>query len=154
MIDKLKKYQNHPWVKQIQDTRSAGLVVLGIVALMVSWSSINAIQSNYELQKKIARLEQQNEVQELVNSNLRLRNEYLNTEQFLELAARRQFGKALPGETLLLVPKEVALKHTVEPPENESEDETPVANPHKPTYQKNFEAWINFFLNRQEAFEE
>jgi cell division protein FtsB len=128
--------------------RTIGLVVFGIVAILVTWSGIKAVQTNYDLQKQISALQQQNQVSELENKNLQLQNQYYNTDQFLELAARRQFGKAAPGETELLVPKSVALAHAADL-KKPLQQITAAPSLNKPKYQQNFEAWINFFLHRQ-----
>lgn len=147
MFDKIKSYQKHPTVQALQDSRALGLVAFGVVALLVSWSGIKSIQTNYELQKEISQLDQQNQVMKLENENKKLENQYYQTDEFLELAARRQYGKAAPGETVYLVPKKVALAHTVDlqPVKAASDKQTEV---NQPTYQKNFQAWVNFFLHR------
>lgn len=149
MFDKIKNYQKHPTVQALQDSRALGLVAFGVVALLVSWSGIKSIQTNYELQKEISQLEQQNQVMQLEKENKKLENQYYQTDEFLELAARRQYGKAAPGETVYLVPKKVALAHTVDlqPVKAASDKQTEV---NQPTYQKNFQAWVNFFLHRTE----
>lgn len=149
MLEKIKSYRRHPRTQQLRDPRALGLVAFGVVAILVTWSGIKAVQTNYGLQKQISRLEQENAVQSLENTNLKLQNEYLNTDQFLELAARREFGKAAPGETVLLVPKDVSLAHTVDLTKSTKAKSQPAAT--KPTYQKNFEAWIDFFLHRQSS---
>ncbi len=151
MFEKIKNIRKHPFIQQLRDVRALGLIAFGIVALMVTWSGIKALQTNYELQKQISALQQQNDVQQLENNNLKLKNQYLTTDQFLELAARRQFGKAAPGEKVLLIPKAVALKHTVEMPMLEQESDDSVVS--KPAYQRNFEAWMDFFLHRQNSGE-
>lgn len=149
MLEKLKLSTNSPYVKMLNDTRALGLVAFGVVAVLVSWSGLKSIQTNYELQKQIAQLEQQNKVKELENTNQKLRNEYYKTDEFLELAARRQFGKAAPGEKVYLVPKSVALANTVELPKNkQAEKQQSLVS--KPSYQTNFEAWVNFYLNRND----
>ncbi len=112
--------------------------------VLVSWNTVGVIQTNYDLQKRLSRLEQQNEVYNLENENLKLKNEYYNSDQYLELTARKQFGKAAPGERVYIVPKNVALEHTVELPKPK-EQAPEVANP-KPMYQRNFEAWMDFFF--------
>src|SRR4051812_21857007 len=114
MFEKIKILLNHPVIKEFRDVRIVGLVVFGIITLLVSWSGLQVIEANYQLQQQVAQLEQQNQVVELENNNLKLSNEYYNTDQYLELQARRQFGKGAPGEKLLLVPKNVALAHTVD----------------------------------------
>lgn len=151
MFNKIQNWLKNSRLRQLRDVRAVGLMVFGVVVLLVSWSGVKVIQSNYELQKKIARLEQENAVQQLSNENLELRNQYLKTDEYLELSARRQFGKGAPGETLVLVPKNVALKYTVDIPE--PDEPKPVSVVNKPSYQKNFEAWMNFFLHRDQVIE-
>lgn len=147
MIDKLKNYSKHPSLGVLADTRALGLIAFGIIALLVSWSGVKSIQTNYELQKQISEASQQNDVAKLENTNLKLRNEYYKTDQFLELAARRQFGKAAPGETLYIVPKSVALANTIDVPTEKTPKTKKVGQ--KPFYQENFEAWVDFFLHRE-----
>jgi len=148
MLEKIKNSRYLAYIYQLRDVRVLGLVIFGVLVLLVSWSGIQIIQANYDLQKQISQLQQQNEVQQLENTNLKLRNEYYNTDEYLELTARKQFGKAAPGETVLLVPKSVALAHTTAPPTSETKIKTSTVI-HKPTYQRNFEAWMDFFLHRE-----
>lgn len=147
MLEKIKIFTKSPYLRSLNDTRVLGLVGFGIVAVLVSWSGVKAIQTNYGLQKQIARLEQENQVQSLENTNQKLKNEYYKTDEFLELAARRQFGKADPGEKVYLVPKKVALAQTVDLAADKTKAKQAAAT-HKPKYQQNFEAWINFYLHR------
>lgn len=146
MFNKIKKYQHSNAIKQVQDVRVLALLGFGLVAFMVSWSTITAIQTNYGLQKQIAQLEQENKIQKLKNENQKLTNQYYNTNEFLELAARQHFGKAAPGETVLIVPKSVALAHTTNIESASSKLEPAVR---ASQLQLNFEAWMNFFLHRQ-----
>ena len=149
MLEKLKDFQdlpNHPRVKQFRDVRAIGLLVFLAVALMVSWSGAKVIQRNYELQKQISHLRQQNAVGQLENNNLRLQNQYFNTEQYLDLKARQDFGKGLPGETLVLIPREVALSYVSK---SAGKNEAPSPESQRPRYQRNFQEWIDFFLHRQ-----
>ncbi len=147
MIEKIKKYQHSTLVQQFRDIRFVGFVVFGILVLLVSWSGVSVIETNYELQKQVSQLEQEIDVAELENNNLRLQNEYYNSTQYLELTARRQFGKGLPGETLLLVPDTVALKYTKDISKAvEESTREPLLT--KPRYQQNLEAWIDFFTHR------
>lgn len=147
MYQKIKKLVKSGYFKQFADLRYVFFLVFGVVVLLVSWSGVGVIQTNYQLQKQIFELEQQNQVYRLESENLRLKNQYLNTDQYLELQARRQFGKALPGETLVLIPKEVALKYASPAEVNEQPAKTS-ENVEKPFYQENFEAWMDFLLRR------
>ncbi len=144
MFEKIKKTLQTHIVKVFSDVRSFGLLVFVIAALLVTWSGIRVVQRNYDLQKQISVMRQENEIKRLANSNLALKNQYLETDQYLELTARRQYNRALPGEKLLIVPEAVALAHTVEPPVPEA-DPTPVEH-EGPWYERNFNAWLDFLF--------
>ena len=149
MIEKLKDIKNQPWLAkldQFRDVRAVGLLIFLVVVLMVSWSGAKVIQRNYELQKQISELRQKNAVQELANNNVKLENQYYNTNQYLELKARQDFGLGAPGETELIVPEEVAQAYVTPLPSVDKKEANPAAE--RPTYQRNFEAWVDFFLHR------
>jgi cell division protein FtsB len=146
MFEKIKTVDYKRYLQELRDVRMVGLLVFGVVVLLVTWSGISVIQTNYELQKQISRLQQEVDLRKLENSNLKLRNGYYDTDQYLELQARKQFGKAAEGEKLLLVPKSVALAHSIEVEEPEN-DEQPTEGA-KPFYQQHFEAWMEFLFRR------
>jgi len=131
----------------LRDIRVAGQVVFGIIVVLVSWSGVKAIDTNYQLQQQITTLQQQNDLQQLENSNLGLQNDYYNSDQYLELSARQNFGLGLPGEKELIVPKNVALAYTVPISSSDGTSAKPAVE--APAYQKNIQAWVNFFLHRQ-----
>ncbi len=136
------------FLRRLNDTRFAGQVVFVIIVLLISWSGVKSIQANYNLQKQITALKQQNQLQKLQNDNLALQNQYYNSNQFLELSARQNFGLAAPGEQEIVVPHSVALAYTVKLP---SVNDANSAQAHQPAYQRNFQSWIDFFLHRQSA---
>jgi len=138
----LEKYTD-----QLQDVRVLGLLTFMVIVVLIAWSGANAIDTNYGLQRQISQFEQQNQVKELANTNLQLQNEYFNSSQYLELAARQNFGLAMPGETELIVPTTVALAHTVDL-QNSEQQQSAKTSAKQPSYQRNFQAWINFFLHR------
>jgi cell division protein FtsB len=140
----------HPLLAHLTDIRSIGLVVFAIIVLLVSWSGVRAIQTNYQLEKQIARMQQENDLQKLKNENQKLKNQYYKTPQYLELAARQNFGLAMPGEKELIVPKEVAMKYVkgVEPVSADPARQPSEARKHVSFYERNWQAWVNFFLNR------
>jgi cell division protein FtsB len=147
MLAKIKDYylKTREHVSQLRDIRVVGLLLFLFVVLMVSWSGVKVINTNYELQRQIAQLEQENELQRLANENLKLQNRYFDTPQYLELAARESFGLAAPGETVFIVPRAVALKYTVDLPH---EVQKQAAEDKRPAYQRNFQAWMDFFFHR------
>lgn len=134
------------YLKRFNDIRFVGQVVFVVIVLLISWSGIKTIQTNYGLQKQISSLKQQNDLQKLQNDNLELQNEYYNSSQYLDISARQNFGLAAPGEKLVVVPEKVALAHTVDVNTSPKKE---TATDKKPVYQRNFESWVNFFLHRQ-----
>ena len=136
------------YAKRLNDPRFLGQIVFVVIVLLISWSGIKTIQTNYGLQKQITALNHQNELQKLQNDNLALKNEYFKSNQFLDISARQNFGLASPGEKLIVVPKSVALANTTDVP-FESKDAATKAK--QPTYQRNFQSWVDFFLHRQNS---
>lgn len=148
VLENIKKFKKSAKIEQLTDVRTLGLIVFGVISLLVTWSGIKVVQTNYNLQKEISTMQQENDLRRLENSNIALQNQYLQTDQYLELTARKQFNKALPGEKLLIVPKSVALSHTIELPE-ESKEETPIVEESGPWYERNFNAWMEFVFRRE-----
>ena len=137
----------YDYVLQFRDVRAVGLMLFVVVVLLISWSGVKVIDTNYDLQKQIAQLEQETQVQTLENTNIKLQNDYFNTSQYLEISARQNFGLAAPGETVVNIPQNVALAHTVELPDID-QSETRKTKAKQPAYQHNFQAWMNFLLHR------
>jgi cell division protein FtsL len=146
--NKSKLEKAYEYILQFRDVRAAGLLLFLIVVLLISWSGIKVIDTNYTLQKEISRLEQETQVADLENRNIELENQYYETNQYLEISARQNFGLAAPGETVINVPEHVALAHTVKLADEE-QAEVVKTKAKQPAYQRNFQAWINFLLHRQ-----
>ncbi len=134
------------YLQRLSDVRFLGQVVFVVIVLLISWSGVKSIQTNYGLQKQISALNQQNTLQKLQNDNLELQNQYLNSNQYLELSARENFGLSAAGEKEVVVPKRVALSYTINVP---GTDKPEAAKAKQPAYQRNFESWVDFFLYRQ-----
>jgi cell division protein FtsB len=151
MLQKAKELARKywPYIYELQDIRVAGLVIFGIIVLLISWSGVKAIDTNYQLQRQIVRLQQQDKLAKLDNSNTALENDYYKTNQFLELSARQNLGLAQPGETELSVPKDIALRYAAAVPKTSTA--AIKASNKQPTYQKNLQAWVNFFLHRPQT---
>lgn len=141
---------NKERVKRLTDVRNIVLYIFTVIVLAITWSGVKAVQDNYELQKKIATIKQQNEVIELENENISLENKYLETDQYLELAARQNLGLAAPGEKVLLVPKDTAMKYidsTLK--EKVAKATNAQIEDNRPGYIKNMEDWRDFLLGRK-----
>lgn len=141
MYQKIKKYT--PKLKSLTDVRVLGLIAFGIIALLVTWSGVKVAQTNYELAKKISVAEQRNEIAKLENENQKLKNSYYDTSLFLELSARRQFGKAAADEKLYIVPQDVAMKNTIDSSGSAKTDEQ-ITSVSQSRFINNFNKWIDF----------
>jgi len=129
----------------LRDVRNVGVLVFTVILLLITWSGIKAIQTNYGLQKQIAKLQQENDVRGLENTNQAFQNQYFTTDQYKEITARQNLGLGAAGETELLISKDVALAHTAKQTEVAAA-KTEV--PKQASWQRNFQAWIDFFLHR------
>jgi cell division protein FtsB len=149
MFDEIKNALTGKKAKQLADVRNIVLYIFGIVVLAIAWSGAKTVQSNYELQKKISILRQENNLLYLGNSNTYLQNQYYNTDQYLELSARQNLGLAAPGEHVLLIPAQVTM-HYVDPALGKTSASTQTQSPdNRPRYVKNLEAWRDFLLGRR-----
>jgi cell division protein FtsL len=145
----LSNFWNHQRTKQLTDIRNIGLYIFAIIVLAITWSGVKTVQSNYELQKKISTLQQQNDVLKLQNGNIALQNQYLGTDQYLELAARQTLGLAAPGEQVLIIPKTTAMKYVNPSLSQQSSPSSTSTADKRSKYTKNLEDWRDFLLGRK-----
>lgn len=118
-------------------------IVLVVAVLMASgfvWSTMGALQNNYVLQRQVDILQAQVDSSKLESDNLALENSYFASNEYLELQARQQFGKAASGEHMLILPA-----NTV------SDQATAKAKSQPITPDSNFQAWANFFFSNKKT---
>lgn len=127
----------------LRDTRALALIGFAVIAVLVAWNSVGVLQRNYELEKKISSLKQRNDVAKLENENQKLRNKYYESDEYLELTARRQLGKAKEGEKLYLIPRSLAESSSINV--KPIVEDIPEPEIQKNKYQRNIESWIRFF---------
>ncbi len=149
MSDEEKTFWNKELIGKLTDPRNVGLYIFIVIVLAITWSSVKTVQTNYELQKKISGLKQQNNVLSLQNDNAGLRNQYLQTDQYLELAARQSLGLAAPGESVLLVPESVALKYVSKTGWSKPTDTATKSADSRSKVSKNLQDWRDFLLGRK-----
>jgi cell division protein FtsB len=147
MHDEILAY-SRSFLDSFRDIRNVVLYIFAIIVLAITWSGVKAVQVNYELQKKISVIRQQNDVLQLENQNAALQNRYYQTNQYLDLAARQNLGLAAPGEKVLLVPKNVALKYIDQSLITKAPTQAAVADS-RSKYIKNLETWRDFLLGRK-----
>ena len=80
------------------------LFIAIILCLCWTWSAISSMSRNWELEKRLATRRSELSLLKLEVETLELENEYYETEEYQELAARHQQGKKLPGETVVALP--------------------------------------------------
>ncbi len=127
----------------LRDTRALALIGFAVIAVLVAWNSVGVLQRNYELEKKISSLKQRNDVAKLENENQKLRNKYYESDEYLELTARRQLGKAKEGEKLYLIPRSLAESSSINV--KPIVEDIPEQEIQKNKYQRNIESWVRFF---------
>ena len=147
LIKIMKFNLNNPKAKRLLDSRNVGLYIFAIIILAITWSGMKTIQSNYQLQKQIATLKQQNAVLNLENQNSALQNQYLQTDQYLDLAARQDLGLAAPGEQIMLISHQVALKYYDEALAPKTAASLSSSDS-RSKYIKNLEDWRDLLLGR------
>jgi hypothetical protein len=143
----LNKIKNNAIIVNLFNTKNFGLYALTVVAISVTWSSVHIIQKNYELEKSITSLRQQVAVLDQQTQNQKLINEYYKTDSYLDLAARKYFSKAAPGEKIIIVPAEVANSYIIKVPESEKQA---AASAKIPKILQNLNAWGNFLSGRKQ----
>lgn len=151
MLENIKNYFTSAKIKQITDVRNIGLYVFVLVVVAITWSGVNTVQDNYDLQKRVAELKQENSVIALQNANKSLENQFLGTNQYLELAARQSLGLAAPGEKVITIPKSVALRYAGVSDNGGEATTTKVASriDTRSKFIKNMQDWRDFLLGRR-----
>jgi cell division protein FtsB len=150
VLKTLKNLWRPQRIKEHTDIRNVGFYIFAVVVLAIAWSGVKTIQNNYELQKQISVLKQQNEVLRLSNRNTELQSQFYETDQYLELSARQNLGLAAPGETVWIVPKAVALKYIDQSLNVHNHGLSEGAEAATASgFRKNFQDWRNFVLGRE-----
>lgn len=146
MFDKTKNFLNSKQARQLLDVRNIALYIFGVIVLAIAWSGARAVQNNYQLQKQISELNQQDRILSLQNGNTYLQNQFYKSNEYLELSARQNLGLAAPGEKVLVIPQSVAMKYI------DSKLATSTGGSAAPDsrskYIKNLEQWRDFLLGR------
>lgn len=102
---------------------------------------MGALQSNYVLQRQVDILRSQVEASKLESETLALENTYFASDEYLELQARQQFGKAAAGESMLILPANTVSDTAA----TDADKSNGVAS------NSNFQAWLNFFFSNKNS---
>lgn len=87
---------------------NAVLAIALFIALGWVWGSVSALGTNYKYQQQVDTAQAEVDLIGLQNENLKAEQNYLGSNEYLELAARSKLNKALPGEKLVILPSTTA----------------------------------------------
>ncbi len=127
--------------RKLASTSNSVIIVALVIALYFAWSSVLAIQRNYNLQREINQKDTQLELVKLQVNTLKYQQKYYQTSEYLDLEARRRLGLAQPGESLLILPpnsQDVIADDDAYSQKSEALPERVVPPP--------VEQWIDFFF--------
>lgn len=117
------------------------LAVMVALAISISWifSAVGAMRQNYELRRKIEDKTKQLTILEIESLNLEFEQKYFASQEYQDLAARKNLNLASPGEKVLILPP-----YTSWVEERDAEDAKIKYS--KPFEQSNFRKWMHFFF--------
>lgn len=96
---------------QYMTTNNVVLAVAAVIAVSWAWSSVQAVQRNYQLQKEVDDKKRQAKLVKLETENLQFEQNYYKSNEYLTLEAKRRLGLVEPGEKVLILPaNSVAVK--------------------------------------------
>lgn len=96
MLHKLRPYFTYA---------NAVLAIAFLLAISWVWGTIEALQQNFLLERQVTQLEHTVELDEIEVQLLEHEQRYYESDEYLELAAREHFGRAAPGEKMLILPE-------------------------------------------------
>ncbi len=109
-----------------------------ILCLVCTYQSIVSMSRNWELSEKLTAERRELELVNVEVEMKELENEYLASDEYQEILARKILDKQLPGENMVVMPEnsdEAKNKHQV----------TEVAKTEKQSY-SNFEKWMMYLF--------
>jgi hypothetical protein len=117
---------------------NVALAIALVVGANWAWGSIGMMQRNYTLQKSIELKQRQEELTKLQVATLGYEQNYYQSNEYKELAAREYLGLALPGEKVLILPPN---SPAAKMPEPAATVPAPASQP-----PGNLQQWMNFLF--------
>ena len=109
-----------------------------LIAASWVWGSLSVMQRNYSLQKEVDLKQRQLQLTKLQRDSAELQQKYYQTDEYKELAVRDTLGLVMPGEKLLILPKNTAAANAADAPTQQ----VVVATEAEP----NLQQWLNFLF--------
>lgn len=116
------------------------LAVALLLAMSWLWGTMEALQKNFTLQQKVNQMQGEVELLDLETQMLQFQQKYLQSNEYLDLAAREHLGKVAPGEKVIFLPP-----NTVNDSQYRevSTAKTRIETP------SNFSQWMTFFFGEK-----
>ena len=118
----------------IHNIATAAAVILGFI---FTCNAVTATTRNWELEQKLSDRKLESEILKLEVDTLELEQQYYNTDEYLEIMARKKQNKMLPGETMVILPDN-SEKATGKYSDIDSGDKQK---------RSNFEEWLDFLFS-------
>ena len=116
-----------------------------VLALVITWATVNQIDRNHELEKEVIKEKALVAVLQEQIKNQTIENEFLKTDYFVELAARDQLGWIKQGEQQPLILSRLKINQIKEAYQAQNPMPVPVTAP--PT--SSLQQWWYFFRGDQ-----
>lgn len=110
------------------------LAIAFIIGINWTWGSIEMMQRTYTLQRSLDLKQREQRVAELEVTTLEYEQNYYQSSEYKELAARQHLGLADPGEKVLILPPNTPIEITEKV--YTQEEKAP----------SNFKQWMNFLM--------
>lgn len=120
------------------------LAVAVVVGLSWAYSSVQAIQRNYQLQREVANKQRQTTLLKLEGDNLEFEQHYYQSSEYLALEAKRRLGLAEQGEKLLILPPNT--KAIIDSDTAEADRSSRVASAQQASTPSNYDQWLEFLF--------
>jgi len=119
------------------------LVIALVIAAGWAWSSVEAVQRNYQLQREVDDKKRQAKLIKLQTENLQFEQNYYKSGEYLTLESKRRLGLAEPGEKLLILPPNSQAVIAADKAEASADAATPASQvlPPSPMQQ-----WLSFLF--------
>jgi cell division protein FtsB len=131
---------SHHW-RTLMTTQNGAIALGLLIALSWSWGTVSTLQKNFELQQRVDTLDQEVELADLQNQNLKFQQNYLRSNEFLELTAREKLGKAAKGEKVVVLPDSSSVQ------DDATQKQTPVRAVERSS---NVAQWMQFFFGSKQ----
>ncbi len=128
-------------------TNNVVLLVAACIAISWVWSSVQAVERNYQLQREVDDKYRQLQLAELQTDTFAYEQRYYQSREYLELESKRRLGLAQPGEKVLVLPPNTEKAKQADSGQEQALVVPPTETAPPPPMQQ----WLNFLFggNRQ-----